>query len=190
MPSDEARETFTSVEEADGWLIAIGRERDRCAFAALFNRFAPKVKAYLLRHGVSELSAEELTQEAFVAIWRKAEQFDPLRASAPAWIYTIARNLWIDQARREHPPGDGQIAEPTDAQRTPEEQLKDAEDKQCLCAALAGLPADQAQVLRLAFFEERTHPQIAEQLGLPLGTVKSRIRLAMAHLRAVLENLV
>lgn len=171
------------------WISAIGRERDRDCFVTLFTRFAPRVKAYLLRHGVNEQMADELTQDVFVVIWRKAHLFDPQRASASAWIHTIARNLWIDAVRHDRHDGDGRIAVPPDVEPTPEEHLKLSEGEARLRAALDSLPEHQAEVLRLSFFEEQTHPQIAERLGVPLGTVKSRIRLATSHLRGSLQDL-
>ena len=171
------------------WIAAIGRERDRRCFVTLFTSFAPRVKAYLLRHGVDEQMADELTQDVFVVIWRKAHLFDPRRASASAWIHTIARNLWIDAVRHDRHVDDARIAVPPQVEPTPEEQLKLAEGEARLRAALDSLPEHQAEVLRLSFFEERTHQQIAERLGVPLGTVKSRIRLATAHLRGSLQDL-
>lgn len=172
------------------WVVSIAEYRDRASFIALFTHFAPKVKGYLMRHGVSEPMAEELTQETFLSVWRKADQFDPMRASAVAWIYTIARNLWVDVVRHERHPDDNRIAEPPVAQLTPEEHLKTLEGEKRLRDAMGALPQEQAEVLRLSFFEEKTHAEIADHLGLPLGTVKSRIRLAAAHLRSTLDGFV
>ncbi|WP_372786941.1 sigma-70 family RNA polymerase sigma factor [Phenylobacterium sp.] len=179
----------TNLADPAAWIAAIGRERHRGCFVALFTGFAPRVRAYLLRHGVDEPMADELTQDVFVVIWRKAHLFDPERAGASAWIHTIARNLWIDAVRRNRRPDDGRIIAPPEGEPTPEEQLNSSENEARLRAALDSLPEHQAQVLRLSFFEEQTHPQIAERLGLPLGTVKSRIRLATGHLRGALQDL-
>lgn len=173
-------------EHPGEWIVAIGRYRDRASFIALFTSFAPKVKGYLLRKGVAEPAAEDLAQETLLAVWRKAEQFDPLRASAGAWIYTIARNLRVDLLRRELHRDDGCVGEMPTAQLTPEDELKALEAEKRLRAAIETLPREQAQVVQLSYFEERTHPEIASRLGLPLGTVKSRIRLASAHLRSAL----
>ncbi len=178
-----------SIEPAD-WIVGIAASRDRECFISLFTLFAPKVKAYLLRQGVVEQSAEELAQETLLAVWRKAGQFDPERATAGAWIYTIARNLRVDLIRRERHPDDGRIAEPALEQVTPEQQLKTSEGEKRVRAAIDRLPPEQAQVMRLSFFDERSHPEIACDLGLPLGTVKSRIRLATAQLRSALEGIV
>ncbi|RAK57641.1 sigma-70 family RNA polymerase sigma factor [Phenylobacterium deserti] len=171
----------------DEQILAIAHFQDRAAFAQLFNRFAPKVKTYFLRMGAREEQAEELAQETLLAVWRKAWQFDPERASAWSWIYTIARNLRIDALRRERhahviPP------DPEEAPTTPEQALDALEGEAGVRRALQQLPTDQAEILRLAFFEERTHSEIAEQLGLPLGTVKSRIRRATEKLRGSLEG--
>lgn len=167
-------------------ILAIARRQDRAAFARLFERFAPKVKAYFLRMGLVEARAEELAQETLLAVWRKAGQFDPDRANAWSWIYTIARNLRIDALRRERHAGalepDHQAEPPT-----PEQALGAREGEAGVRRAIGELPDEQAEVLRLAFFEDRTHVEIAEQLGLPLGTVKSRIRRATEKLRSSLE---
>lgn len=182
-------EQWPSVSERPAdWIVAIATTRDRDCFISLFTTFAPKVKGYLLRQGVGEQQAEELAQETLLAIWRKADQFDPDRATAGAWIYTIARNLRIDLIRQERHPDDGRVAEPIVPPPTPEDALKAAESEQRLRAAILNLPPEQAAVMRLSFFEDRSHPEIAVELGLPLGTVKSRIRLATAQLRSSLEG--
>jgi len=171
-------------------LVDVGRLRDRAAFEALFNHFAPRVKAYLLRLGAHGAQADELAQEALLLLWRKAEQFDPAKASAATWIFTIARNLRIDAVRRERRPE----IDPDDPAfvSEPEPQAdagisRDQEDTR-LRAAIARLPAEQAQVLQLSFFADKPHSAIASELGLPLGTVKSRLRLAMRRIRVTLEG--
>ena len=176
-------------DDAAAWIALIASDRDRQSFISLFTVFAPKVKAYLLRQRVSEYAAEELTQEVFLTIWRKAGQFDPSRASGSAWIYTITRNRRVDHFRRERHPDDGRIDVPPDAQLNPEEMIKVQQWEDRLRTAITALPEEQAQVLRLSFFDDLTHPEIAERLALPLGTVKSRIRLATGHLRSALVGL-
>lgn len=184
------RDTAITFGEPSDWIVAVAAERDCDCFIALFNQFAPRVKSHLLRHGTAEQTAEELAQETLLAVWRKANQFDPGRASAGAWIYTIARNLRVDVLRQERHFDDGRIAEPAAEQPTPEQELKSAQGVARVRAAIDTLPAEQAEVLRLSFFEDLTHPEIAANLGLPLGTVKSRIRLATAHLRLALDGFV
>lgn len=176
--------------QAAAWLRAIAEEGDRVAFVALYGRFAPRVKAYLLRLALPAAQAEELTQEAMLAVWRKAAQFDASTTGAAAWIFTIARNLRVDAARRaalvtpqDLPPDELDPAQPADA------QLDEARRADRLRQALATLPPEQAEVVRLAFFDDRPHGEIERRLGIPLGTVKSRLRLAMARLRAQLDSL-
>lgn len=174
------------LDEADAWICRVGASGDRGAFCAVFNLLAPKVKAYLLRHGVPEPESEDLVQETFLMVWRKADQFDPRRARAGSWIYAIARNLRVDLLRREHRVDPRIIDSQAEAQVTPEEALATVDTDARLRAAIEALPQDQAEVIRLAYFEARTHLDIAQRLGVPLGTVKSRIRLASARLRSAL----
>ncbi len=169
---------------------AIAAHQDRTAFAALFSYYAPRVKAYLVRLGCPDGQAEELAQETMLAVWRKAGRFDPAKAAPGTWIFTIARNLRIDQVRRERRPE----LDPDDPAlvpaSTPEADLvlQAKEHHALVHNALQALPPDQARVIALSFFEDKPHGEIAGELGLPLGTVKSRIRLAFARLRAALEQ--
>jgi RNA polymerase sigma-70 factor (ECF subfamily) len=179
---------MTPPNENSQLILAVAARRDRDAFRALFVYFAPRVKSYLLRRGVPVSLADELAQETLLMVWRKAERFDPSRASASTWIFTIARNLRIDQARRgAKQPGEYYLEE--EPVPSPGDAYCAAERDQKVCEALKGLPGDQADVIRLSFFEEKPHPAIAVQLGIPLGTVKSRLRLAMNRLRAALEEM-
>ncbi len=181
-------------DELNAWMQAVASASDRLAFAALFNHFAPRIKGYLVRACCNESIAEELTQDTMVALWRRAASFDPSRARLSTWIYTIARNLRIDQHRRRGlPPGaldEGWDADqqPADLELAPDAQLLAAQRERNVQQALAVLPPDQLQVLMLSYFEEHPHARIAEVLGIPLGTVKSRIRLAVAQLRRRLEG--
>ena len=168
---------------------AIATRGDRAAFATLFTRFAPRVKAYLLRLGLDNATAEEQAQEVLLIVWRKAAQFDPARATAAAWMFTIARNLRIDAARRAQriPPAPDPADEPAPAPSA--DAILAAEDRSArVRAALASLPAEQADVIRMAFFDDRPHADIERALGIPLGTVKSRLRLAMSRLRGLLDD--
>ena len=175
-------------DDAGALIQAIAARGDRTAFAALFEHFAPRVKSYLLRLGVPAAAAEELAQETLLLVWRKAAQFDPARAGASTWIFTIARNLRIDALRRDRPLPQ---ADPTDAepQAGPEAELSCAQREARLRTALGALPAEQAEIVRLSYFSEEPQTAIAERLGVPLGTVKSRLRLALGRLRGLLEDL-
>ncbi len=170
-------------------VVAVAERRDRAAFATLFDHFAPRVKSYLLRLGATAETAEELAQETMLVVWRRAEAFDPARAAASTWIFTIARNLRIDVARRDRRPLP--IDDPSFEQAkpaSPDAMVVAAQDEVRIAAAIGALPADQARVIREAFFSDKPHSAIAADLGLPLGTVKSRLRLAMARLRGGLED--
>jgi RNA polymerase sigma-70 factor (ECF subfamily) len=171
-----------------GALIArIAADADRAAFAELFQHFAPRVKSYGLRLGAADAAAEELAQDTLLAVWRKAGQFDPARASASTWIFTIARNLRIDALRRERrPPPPDDEADPSPLA---DALILGSQQEGRVRQALGSLPPEQLEVIRLSFFSEAPHSAIAESLGLPLGTVKSRLRLAMTRLRALLEDL-
>ncbi|HXB52213.1 MAG TPA: sigma-70 family RNA polymerase sigma factor [Rhizomicrobium sp.] len=171
------------VAQMDALLGRVAATQDRAAFAALFAHFAPRVKAYLLRLGAPSGVAEELAQEALLSVWRKAHLFDPAKASAATWLFTIARNLRIDAIRRERRPE----LDPEDFMPEPDTDadagLMLAENEGRLRLALKELPADQIQVVELSFFADKPHSQIALELGIPLGTVKSRLRLAMGRLK-------
>lgn len=173
---------------------AIATEQDRGAFASLFEYFAPRIKAFMQRSGTSEASAEELAQETMLAVWRKAKLFDATTAGAAAWIFTIARNLRIDAHRREHRGGvfqtsDVEIEFQVDEALQPDSLLATSQSEERVRSALAKLSTDQARVIELSFFEEKAHAEIAETLKIPLGTVKSRLRLATSHLRNLLSEL-
>jgi RNA polymerase sigma factor (sigma-70 family) len=173
------------------WLLAVAQDRDRTAFQALFGHFAPRVKAYLMRLGAPAAQAEDLAQEAMLSLWRKAHLFDPAKASAGTWVFTIARNLRIDAIRRERRPElnpDDPMLAP-DAERGAEEGLAAAEDEDRLRLALKTLPPDQVRVIELSFFADKPHSQIAAELEIPLGTVKSRLRLAMLRLRTAMGEM-
>jgi RNA polymerase sigma-70 factor (ECF subfamily) len=166
-------------------IAAIAQRRDRLAFAALFAFYAPRIKAMLLRMGAGAELAEDIAQETLLTVWRKAAQFDPARASASAWIYAIARNLRIDRFRQEQRVKALALYEAAEAAAVagPDEPLSAAERERRVRAAMRELPDEQAEVVNLSFFEGRAHGDIARLLRLPLGTVKSRLRLAMARLR-------
>ena len=173
-----------------GCILRIAERSDRDAFACLFNHFAPRVKSYLMRLGAGPEAAEELAQETLLTVWRRAASFDPERAGASTWIFTIARNLRIDLARRDgRPLASGDSSDVDDSLARPDEALSALEDKSRIGIAIAGLPREQAQVISLAFFADKAHSEIAGELGLPLGTVKSRLRLAMARLRGALAEI-
>ncbi len=175
--------------EMDALLRRVAECRDRAAFATLFGHFAPRIKAYLLRLGAPAAAAEDLAQEAMLSLWRKAHLFDPAKASAATWLFTIARNLRIDALRREKRPE----IDPEDLMPEAEPDADDAialrDGEGRLRLALKTLPPDQIAVIELSYFADKPHSQIAGELGIPLGTVKSRLRLAMARLKQAMGEL-
>jgi len=171
-------------------LRAVATLRDRAAFAELFRHFAPRLKAFMVKGGADGDTAEELAQEAMIQVWRRADSFDPARAAASTWIYTIARNKRIDRLRRERRPPMSE-EEYTAALGEPERGDQAAERSQAevrLARSLEELPEDQATVVKMAFYEDKSHSAIAAELQLPLGTVKSRIRLALTRLRGLIQE--
>jgi RNA polymerase sigma factor (sigma-70 family) len=174
-------------------LIAeIAARKDREAFRTLFEFFAPRIKAFLLRRGSDAAEAEEIAQEAMIAVWRKADQFDPATTGAAAWIFTIARNLKIDAVRRgrrtERLLKEVEAEYLPEAAESAETDFSRRQDAGRVEASLKRLPVEQSEVIRLSFIEERTHAEIVALLGIPLGTVKSRVRLAMGRLRELLDD--
>jgi RNA polymerase sigma factor (sigma-70 family) len=168
-------------------LVRVGKDRDRDAFVTLFNYFAPRVKSYMLKSGAPEAAAEEIVQNTFVTVWEKASSYNPAKAAASTWIFTIARNKRIDALRREkfiEANSDSEALE--NAAYTEEEHYADQQDLDRLHNALAEMPPEQAELLRMSFFEDKSHQKIAEEKHLPLGTVKSRLRVALEKLRRVM----
>lgn len=160
------------------------------AFHELFEYYAPRIKAYLIRLGAEAGTADELAQEAMLNVWRKAVQFDRKKASAGTWIFTIARNLRIDAIRREKrpelDPEDPALVPDNDP--APDAEVQRGEEAVLVREAISKLSADQAEVVRLSFFEDLSHSAIAERLDIPLGTVKSRLRLACGRIRGLLDT--
>jgi RNA polymerase sigma-70 factor (ECF subfamily) len=173
-----------------GAIEAVAKRRDRTAFAELFGYFAPRVKAYLMRLGSDAASAEDLMQDVMLTVWRRAESYDAAQAGVGTWIFTIARNRRIDALRRERRPA----LDAEDPALRPEppasaDQVTAAQQwEERLGAALRELPPEQSEMVRLAYYEDRSHSDIAQRLNIPLGTVKSRLRLAVARLRSRFEE--
>lgn len=174
----------------DGLLVRIAAG-DREAFAAAFARYAPRVKSYLLRLGAPAAIAEDLAQDAMLSVWRRAASYDPAKAKASTWIFVIARNAWIDKLRREKVElayrETSPVSEESDDE-APDEAAMRTQTEEQVSTALATLSDEQRQVIRLSFFEDMPHSEIAEALSLPLGTVKSRLRLALVKLRGQWEQ--
>jgi len=176
----------------DDWMIAVARQQDRAAFASLFEHFAPRLKGWLWRTGSSSVEAEEIAQDAFVIVWRKAAQFDPARASVGSWLFTIARNLRIDRRRAIHDTwtslDDVEAQAVADDGAGQDEALNRRQHDERVRSAVAGLTPDERVLIQLSYYEDMSHARIAAQLKIPLGTVKTRLRRAAACLRDRLQG--
>jgi len=174
--------------EFDDLLAAVGNDRDGAAFTALFDHFGPRVHAQMVRLGLAPFAAADVTQDVMETIWRKAHLFDRSKSPAATWVFHIARNRRIDVRRRSREfsaPVEDFFAIPDTT--PPSDDRIDAEQRElCLRAALGVLPREQFTLVKLAFFDGLSHANIAERLKLPLGTVKSRLRLAFNRLRRFL----
>lgn len=164
-------------------LYMVRDNKDEAAFAALFEHFAPRIKSFLMKSGADAGTAEECAQDVMASVWQKAHLFDPARAGVATWVFTIARNRSIDLLRRQRRPepqelGWGPVAEPDQA-----DALALQQESNQLNLALKALPEKQRKLIERAYFGDLTHSEIAEETGLPLGTIKSRIRLALERLR-------
>ena len=164
-------------------MLMVSTNQDRSAFKKLFNHFAPRIKSFLMKAGADPTMAEECSQEAMATVWNKAKLFDPARASASTWIFTIARNKRIDAIRKIRRPEPDELTWPDGMEDAQEDALELKQQSEILADAIQNLPEKQRQLVEKAFFKELSHSEIALETGLPLGTIKSRIRLALERLR-------
>ncbi len=168
----------------------IAAHKSKTAFKKLFEYFAPRLKGYLMRLGSTEAQAEELVQDVMLTVWRKAALFDRRKAAASTWLFTIARNRRIDILRREKYPE----LDPEDPALVPDDEVQPddavimAERKAEVQTAMATLPEEQVELVKLAFYKGWSHSEIAKETGLPLGTVKSRLRLSFTRLKEALDG--
>lgn len=172
--------------EQENWetlIIRVRNSGDKAAFAALFQHFAPRIKGFLMKSGASASLAEECAQDVMATLWQKAHLFDPTRASAATWIFTIARNRRIDALRKSRRPEPEELPWGPEAEPDQHDVLELSQETQRLGEALALLPEKQRDLIERAYFGDLTHSEIAAETGLPLGTIKSRIRLALDRLR-------
>lgn len=172
--------------ENSQWIACIMRirdEADEAAFAQIFDHFAPRIKGFLMKSGASAALAEECAQDVMATLWQKAHLFDPARASAATWIFTIARNRRIDALRKARRPEPEDIDWGPDTSPDQIGALALEQESAQLAEAIAALPAKQKTLIEAAYFGDLSHSEIAQKTGLPLGTIKSRIRLALDRLR-------
>lgn len=184
--SSPARKSGESGLDLEGLLYDVGQNKSKESFVQLFEYFAPRIKSFLLKGGANDALADELAQETMLNVWNKAESYDPAKSAASTWIFTIARNKRID-ALRKFKTHDVDIdllpALEDESAVTPNQSLIEQQEIERIHGALQTLPEDQADLIRKSFYEDKSHSEIAEETGIPLGTVKSRIRLALERLR-------
>ena len=179
----QTKERAAANEDWVALMELVRDEQDRAAFARLFRHFAPRVKAFLMKSGAAESLAEECTQDVMATLWTKAQMFDPSRASVSTWIFTIARNKKIDALRKMRRPEPEDLPWGPEAEPDQADVLALREESDKLVQALKDLPEKQRELIERAYFGDLSHSEIAEVTGLPLGTIKSRIRLALDRLR-------
>jgi len=166
---------------------AVRDGQDKAAFAELFAYFAPRVKSFLMKSGASPDIAEECTQEVMATLWNKAHLFDPAKASVSTWIFTIARNRKIDLLRKQRRPEPEDLTWGPQAEPDQTDVIGLQQETEKLGQALAALPAEQRALIERAYYGDLSHREIAAETGLPLGTIKSRIRLALERLRHTMK---
>ena len=183
-------DTQQSAPSDTNLIRRIAENRDKSAFRELYNRYAGRIKGVMIKGGARNDDADEAAQEAMLAIWRKADTFDPARAPAAAWIFTIARNRRIDMIRRQNrptpDPNDPLFA--PDPPIPPEAEIATANRDARIREVVAGLSDDQRTAVHLAFFDGLSQSEVAERMGSPIGTVKSRLHLAVKKLKAALGD--
>ena len=184
-------DTFSANTDDDLTLCVelIGKNQDKLAFNSIFRYFAPRLKSFLVKAGSTDSQAEEVIQEVMIAVWTKSSTYDSNKSSVSTWIYTIARNKRIDKIRKERrhylSESDEGLEIPVDS--TQEKEIFSAQVSSSLKKYMENLPEEQSKLLKLSYFYNKTHADISTELKIPLGTVKSRIRLALTKMRHLVE---
>jgi RNA polymerase sigma-70 factor (ECF subfamily) len=192
MESPSRRRKFVAgrASQLDDLLTAVGVERDGEAFTELFDHFRPRVHAQMLRLGLAPFAAADVAQDVMETIWCKAHQFDRSKSAAATWVFRIAQNRRVDVRRRsrDHIFFDTDLLAIPDPAPDNDDNIDAAQREQHVHAALEELPRDQFRMVQLAFFEGLSHASIAARTKIPIGTVKSRLRLAFTRLRRLLGD--
>ena len=178
-----------SDDELGLCLELIGKNQDKLAFNTIFRHFAPRLKSFLVKAGSTDSQAEEVIQEVMIAVWTKSSTYDSDKSSVSTWIYTIARNKRIDKIRKEkrHYLSESDEGLEIPVNSTQEKEIFAAQVSNSLKKYMLNLPEEQSKLLKLSYFYNKTHADISEELKIPLGTVKSRIRLALTKMRHLVE---
>ena len=190
MDSSESDMKPAGVDLETELLLAISERQSQQAYAELFELMAPKIKSFLMGRGSSSDESENITQDAMLSVWRKADLFDPKKSSARTWVYAIVRNRMIDLQRTATRINKGveKYKHEGDVDSVTTGGVTDAASSAQLQKLLQQLPEDQAQVLVMSYVEGKSHKEIAAEIGLPLGTVKSRIRTGFQHLQELVTQ--
>ena len=184
------RKVSANIEDDLRWVECVKRicdSRDKAAFAELFRHFAPRVKAFLMKSGTDASMAEECAQDVMATLWNKCHLFDASRASVATWVFTIARNRRIDMLRKQRRPEPDELTWGPEPEPDAADVMELQQESNRLSAALAELPEKQRMLIQKAYFGDLSHSEIADETGLPLGTIKSRIRLALERLRHAMK---
>ena len=189
-PATHRKYPAVRAHELDDLLTAVGARRDGEAFTVLFDHFRPRLHAQMVRRGLAPFAAADVAQDVMETVWRKAHLFDRHKAPASAWVFRIAHNRCIDVGRRsrERSCATEDLVEIPDLAASSEAHVEAAQREQHVHAALGALPQEQFKMVQLAFFEGLSHASIAARTNLPIGTVKSRLRLAFSRLRNLLHD--
>ncbi len=185
---DVNKDPIQAISEQTGWMLAVRDRRDKHAFGRLFDFFAPRLKGMILRSGASAAEAEDIVQDVMLAVWHRADSFDPHRAQVSSWIYQIARNRQIDILRKTRRPVPEELKSDEAPEIDPLQVIALEQETKQLRAALDALSEDQRAMIEKAYLGELSHSEIQANTGLPLGTIKSRIRLALEKLRHELRG--
>jgi len=185
----KASKQSVSVARRDArWLHAIAEHKDAKALSDLFEVYGPKLKGWLMARGVGSGTAEDIVQDIMIKVWTKAHKFDPTKASFATWVYRMTRNRWIDHKRKH---GRMDVRDPELMKIIADDEVPSAEynfmaqeNAEILKEQILRLSAPQQTAIRLAFMEFKTHKEIATEIGVPLGTVKTRIRSAIQLLKS------
>ncbi|EGG92829.1 sigma-24 (FecI-like) [gamma proteobacterium IMCC1989] len=188
--------TKSTTKEWNEHLVTLGAHQDRKAFKALFDHFSPLLKNYFIGKYPTQSSyqmIEELIQEVMIKVWQKASSYDPSKAAASTWIFTLARNTRIDMLRRQNKYANTTSIETEEiwedtTENGPYTFLTQKRDESLIKQKLLALPDEQQIVIRKVYMEAKSHTEVATELQLPLGTVKSRVRLAQKKLQAMLQD--
>lgn len=187
-PREREQVDRNRLSEQTQWMLAVRDNRDRAAFGRLFDYFAPRLKGVICRSGISQGQAEDIVQDVMLTVWRKAHLFDPQRAQVSSWIYQVARNRQIDVIRKERRPVPEELKQPEEVQEDASQIVALEQETTRLRDALKRLKPAQREMVEKAYFGELSHSDIRAETGLPLGTIKSRIRLGLERLRHELKG--